>query len=119
MMDLFLSYDNLEAQIRKFYDEKMDVHADDDPVSNHAITLYEKVRALMQSTLDENNARIIAESADDAINEFGNTNQEKKVELRKWKAQAELVLPPSTIEELRKRAEGQLLKKSYPKNVRL
>jgi hypothetical protein len=81
--------------------------------------LYNKVKELIQNTkpLNEYTARIIVESSDDAIKEFGNTNQEKKVELRQWKAQAELVLPPSTIEELRKRAEGELIKRSYPKNA--
>lgn len=61
-------------------------------------------------------AKLLIEKADDAIKEFGNTNQERKVQLRKWKAQAELVLPPSTIDDLRKRAEGELLKRSYPRN---
>lgn len=81
--------------------------------------LYERVKSLYQNTnpLDKDTARHIIELADDAIKEFGSTNQEKKVELRQWKAQAELVLPPATVEELRKRAEGQLLKKSYPQNV--
>jgi hypothetical protein len=85
----------------------------------HANQLYDKVKSLIQNSqaLDEDAARIIIESADDAIEEFGSTNQEKKVELREWKGQAELVLPPGTIEELRKRAEGEFLKKSYPRNV--
>ncbi|HVS83297.1 MAG TPA: hypothetical protein VHE60_16335 [Pyrinomonadaceae bacterium] len=86
---------------------------------SNANRLHDKVKSLIQNSeqLDEAKARIIVESADDAIKEFGSTNQEKKVELRKWKAQAELVLPPGTIEELRKRAEGELLKKAYPRNV--
>jgi hypothetical protein len=84
----------------------------------NAEQLYERVKSLYQNTkpLDQNAAKLVTELADDAIKEFGNTNQEKKVELKQWKAQAELVLPPATIEDLRKRAEGQLLKKSYPKN---
>jgi hypothetical protein len=78
--------------------------------------LYEKVKSLIQNSaaLDETKARIIVESADDAIKEFGNTNQEKKVELREWKKRAELVLPPCTIEELRKRGEGQVIRKVFP-----
>jgi hypothetical protein len=80
--------------------------------------LYDKVKGYIENTkpLDEHTARIIVESVDDAIKEYGNSNQEKKVDLRKWKAEAELVLPPSTIEELKKRAEGQFLRKSYPRN---
>jgi tetratricopeptide (TPR) repeat protein len=77
--------------------------------------LYDKVKSLIQDTkpLDENTARIIVESADDAIKEFGSTNQEKKIELKRWKAQAEQILPPDNIEEFRKRAERQLLQKTY------
>jgi hypothetical protein len=87
----------------------------------HANYLYDSVKNLIQNSeaLDESEARIIVESAEDAINEFGSTNQEKKVKLRKWKYQAELVLPPGTIEELRKRAEGNLLKRSWPRSVLL
>lgn len=84
----------------------------------HANQLYEQVKGLVNGLkpLDESSARLIVELADDAIKEFGNTNQEKKVELRQWKAQAELVLPPRTIEELRKRAEGSALERAYPRN---
>ena len=84
-----------------------------------ASKLYDQVIEICQDwkTVDEHKARLIVELSDDAIREFGNTNQEKKVELRKIKAQAEIILPPSiTIEDLRKRAEGQLLQKSYPKS---
>src|SRR5919205_483430 len=83
----------------------------------NAEQLYNKVRELIRHTepLDEYTARVIVESADDAIKEFGETNQEKKVELRQWKSQAELSLSPATIEELRKRTEGQFLKSIYPK----
>jgi hypothetical protein len=83
--------------------------------------LYSKVKNLYGdgNDIDEEKARHIIEYADDAIKEFGNTNQQKKVQLRKWKAQAEAVLPPGTIEELRKRAEGELLKRTFPRNVTL
>src|SRR5438105_3767313 len=63
--------------------------------------LYEEVKTLVESyePLDLDKAKLLIEKADDAIKEFGNTNQERKVQLRKWKAQAELVLPPSTIDD--------------------
>jgi hypothetical protein len=79
--------------------------------------LYNKVKDLIENTkpLDEYTARMVVEYSDDAIKEFGTTNQDKKVELREWKAEAELVLPPATIEELRKRAEGQFLDRGYPR----
>lgn len=93
--------------------------------SNKGITLaeqlYDKAKGLFQNTkpLDEYTARILVEYADDAVKEFGNTNQEKKVELRSIKEKAEEVLPPKTVEELRKRAEGKAIEKVYPKNKRL
>jgi len=82
----------------------------------NANQLYEKVKALVQATnpLSAETARLIVETSDDAIEEFGNTNQDKKLELRAWKAEAEAVLPPLTIEELKDRAEAQILAKGYP-----
>ncbi len=106
--------------------EAVKPHGDEDSLDTptdkenltHANQLYDKVKNLIQKStaLNENDARIIVESADDAIREFGNTKQEKKVELRKWKAEAEMVLPPNTLEALRNRAEERFLKKSYPKS---
>jgi hypothetical protein len=87
-----------------------------DGKSLHAIELYERVKTLIQTTdpLDQQTARLIVETSDDAINEFGNTNQEKKLDLRNWKSEAEAVLPPLTIKELKERAEAQILAKGYP-----
>lgn len=41
--------------------------------------------------------------------------KKKKIELRRMIEEAEKVLPPATIEDLKKRAEGQLLDKVYPR----
>lgn len=88
--------------------------------ANHeqANELYEKARALSRyvKPLDANTAKIIIETANDAIKEFGNTNQEKKVELKRMVEEAGKVLPPATFKELTDRAEGQLLRKTYPKS---
>jgi hypothetical protein len=127
-IDDYLSYENIEAQIKRAIgeDEAMTSESSAKAPSAedkfiHADQLYEKVKSLMQDAkpLDQGSARLIVELADDAIKEYGSTSQERKVELKLWKEKAELVLPPSTLEELRKRSEGQLLKKSYPKNVLL
>lgn len=83
-----------------------------------AAQLYERVKSLsqeLQKRPDVTTARLIIESVDDAITEFGSTNQDKKVELRKIKEQAERILPPDTLESLKKRAEGEFLRKLYPK----
>lgn len=61
-------------------------------------------------------ASVIIESANDAIREFGNTNQEKKIELKRIVKEAEEVLPPATIKELRERAEAKALKTIHPKS---
>lgn len=128
-IDDYLSYENIEEQIKKVSGEDIAETPEtstDAPLSNtekfsYANQLYDKVKRLAHNItqLDRDNARLVVELADDAIKEYGNTNQEKKVELRQWKSQAELVLPPATVEELRKRAEGQLLKKSYPRHKSL
>lgn len=83
----------------------------------YANQLYEKAKSLCRDMKnpDEQTAKLIIESVDDAIKVFGTTNQHKKVELRKIKAEAEKILPPDTIESLRKRAEADLLQKVYPK----
>jgi hypothetical protein len=84
----------------------------------YAHSLYGKVKDLIDSSpnLDEAKARIIVEAADDAIKEFGSKHQEEKIHLKDWKRRAERVLPPETIEELRKRAEGSLLRGIFPRN---
>jgi hypothetical protein len=93
------------------------------PTANPAYAgeLYEEVRDLIQNTkqLDEETARLIIEKSDDAIKEFGSTNQKKRVELKRWKSQAELAIPAGNFEEFRKRAEGLWLRLLSPKNSRL
>lgn len=86
----------------------------------HANELYEQVKKLTQdwNNVDDDGARKVIELAEDAIKEFGSTNQDKKVELRKIRAEAEKRLPPGTFEELKKRGESHLLQK-YLKNKQL
>jgi hypothetical protein len=80
----------------------------------HANELYDRIKELSRhwNSVDDDIARRIIELADDAIKEFGSTNQDKKVELRKIRIEAERILPPATFEELKKRGEGHLLQKS-------
>lgn len=82
-----------------------------------ANTLYRKAKALFEHVrpLDEYVAQLLIESANDAISEYGSTNQERKVELKKMIAEAEKILPPATIKELRERAEGHVLQRTYPR----
>jgi|GEM_PF-3574462 len=86
----------------------------------HANELYEKVKSLVDepNAADPATARLIVETADDAINEFGNTNQSKKLDLRKWKATAAEALPPGTFKEFGERGQGVLLARFYPKSNR-
>ena len=81
-----------------------------------ALELYEKARALHRHAqpLDERLAHMIIESANDAVREFGSTNQDKKVELRRIVEEAGKVLPPPSFEDMRKRAEGEILQRAYP-----
>jgi hypothetical protein len=57
--------------------------------------LYEEVKELIEAnqTLEPPVARLVIEKADDALKEFGNTNQEKKVELREWKSFLVVLIP--------------------------
>lgn len=79
--------------------------------------LYKQVKTLIGSSrsLDIDKAKLIVESADDAIKEFGSTQQEKKVQLKEWKRQASAILPPATLKDLKERAEGQLIEVGYPR----
>jgi hypothetical protein len=86
------------------------------PDVSYANELYDRVKTLIHDAapLDVNKARVIVELAEDAVKEFGNTNQEKKVELKSIKEKAEEALPAKTVEELRKRAEGFIIDKAFP-----
>jgi len=88
---------------------------------SQAHQLYETVQNLVKSAnpTDVHTARLIVETCDDAISEFGNTNQDKKLDLRKWKAEAEQILPPATLKDLKDRAEALVLAKGYPKSNRI
>lgn len=69
--------------------------------------------------LDVKTAKLIVETARDAIKEFGQTNQAKKVELQEIIEKAEDVLPPATVDELRKKYEGKVFRTIHPKGPRL
>jgi hypothetical protein len=81
----------------------------------HAEQLYEEAKALIENArpLDLETAKLVIEKTKDALKEFGSTNQEKKVELRKWKERAEVALPPKSFKDLRERTEGGLLVKAW------
>jgi len=65
--------------------------------------------------LDEKRAAEVIESIDDALSEFGTTNQNKKAELKRIRRDVEAVLPPATVEDLKKRAQAYLLAKGFPR----
>jgi hypothetical protein len=83
--------------------------------------LYDQVISMSKDweTVDEVKAKLIIEYSKDAIDEFGKTNQDKKVELRKIIEKAEHVISPDSIDTFKKRAEKSVLKFVYPKNKKL
>ena len=87
----------------------------------HANYLYVQVSELCQDwrSVDLVKARLIVERATDAIASFGKTNHEKKVQLKEIIEKAEQVIPPDSIDGLKKRAEKFILKIIYPKSRRL
>jgi hypothetical protein len=52
--------------------------------------LFEEVKELIEKneTLDTVTAKLVIEKVDDALTEFGNRHQEKKLQLRNWKSRA-------------------------------
>jgi hypothetical protein len=63
--------------------------------------------------LETTEARLVIEKADDALKEFGNTNQQQKLDLREWKSRAESVLAPKNLKELRDRSEARILTSAW------
>src|SRR5215213_533521 len=86
-----------------------------------ATDLYSQVIAMSQNwrLVDEVKARLIIEYAKDATELFGTTNQEKKVELKRIIEKAEQIVPPDSVDSLKKRSQKLVLKRIYPKNRRL
>ena len=81
----------------------------------HAEQLYLQVKSLNAKPVNENTANLIILLVDDAIKEFGTTNHDKRVELKRIKEEAEEVLPPKKFQALRQRAEGLILKNVWPR----
>lgn len=83
--------------------------------------LYRQVLSLSNDwdTVDEAKAQLIIEYANDAIEAFGKTNQDKKVELRKLADRAEQIISPASIDTFKKRAERLILRFIYPKSTKL
>lgn len=83
----------------------------------NAERLYKKVKQLIEEgweKIDKIRAKQIIEYSNDAINEYKNTNQEKKVELREIIVRANQILPPDSIEDLKKKSERFFLARIYP-----
>jgi hypothetical protein len=79
--------------------------------------LYVQVKA-MSSELqfaDEVKVQLIIEYAKDAIELYGATNQERKVELRQIVDRAEQIVSPDSIDSVKKRAERLILRFIYPR----
>lgn len=64
-------------------------------------------------------AQLIEEYAKDAIELFGKTNHEKRVELKRLIEKCEDITPPESFESLKKRAERAFLRIAYPRNQAL
>lgn len=91
------------------------------PAVKYANNLYSTVVLMCKDwrTVDEAKARLIIEYVKDALKAFGDTNQEKKVELKEIFHRAESIASPDSIDSLKKRLERLFLKGIYPKNKKL
>ena len=87
----------------------------------YASALHSKVVDLAQDwrKVDEPKARLIIECVQDALNAFGETNQEKRIELKEIREKAENIVSPDSIDSLKRRSERVFLKNFYPKNKKL
>ncbi|HEY0347142.1 MAG TPA: hypothetical protein VGC60_03205 [Pyrinomonadaceae bacterium] len=122
--DAYLKYESLNGILDTLVDDESaleDGTRTGKENLTHANQLYGKVKTLIQNKagLDKNNARVIVESVDDALKEFGSTDQNKKIELREWRAKAVRALPPETFRELIDRGVKEWLPKLWPKNPKL
>ncbi len=86
--------------------------------ANH---LYSQVLKMSEDweSVDEVKAKLIVVYANDAVELYGRTNHEKKVELNRIIEQAEQIVPPDSIENLMKRAERFVLEIVFPRNRKL
>ena len=107
-----------KPQSHATHDNHAESVANSDLEMVHANDLYEQAKALANrpEIADPATARLLIETANDAISAFGKTNQSKKLELRQWKAAAEESLPPETLWEVGERGQGLLLAKWFPRN---
>jgi hypothetical protein len=72
--------------------------------------------SLYVKPLDQRTARALIRVAGDAIKEFGNTNQDKIIELERFIGEAKKAVPPEGAKELFGRAESYIIEKTFPKN---
>lgn len=81
--------------------------------------LFVQVMAMSQNwdAVDEIAARRINEYAKDAIELYGKTNQDKKIELKRIIEEAEQIIPPDSLDIWKKRAEKVVLR-LLPKSSR-
>lgn len=88
---------------------------------DRATQLYETVKVLSQDlrSADIAKAYLVIEYAEDAIKAFGDTNQDKKVELGGIIKSTQEIIPPNTFRDLNTTVQSKLLKLVYPKNPKL
>jgi hypothetical protein len=88
---------------------------------SYANDLYSKVMLMCQDwhLVDEAKAQLIIEYAQDALKAFGDTNQEKKVQLKEILNKVEPLVSPDSIDTLKKRLQRIILRSIYPKNKHL
>lgn len=79
-----------------------------------ATELYENLKNTNFKNIDRNKAKVIIVTAKDALALFGDTNQEKKVELLEIIQQAEETLPPSSIKGLIEAIQSKIIEVIFP-----
>lgn len=119
-MDGYLEYENLQAQVKRFYgnDDLIQPQSAFEDQVTEGLGLYNEIQSVMErpKLLDRDQAHLMVIKISAAKKLIGTSNHEKQRELEKWEKKALRVLPPSSFKEIFDRAAEVLLEWIWPQN---
>jgi formylglycine-generating enzyme required for sulfatase activity len=119
-MDGYLEYENLQAQVKRFYenDDLIQPQSAFEDQVTEGLGLYNEIQSVMErpKLLDRDQAHLMVIKISAAKKLIGTSNHEQQRELEKWEKKALRVLPPSSFKEVFDRAAEVLLEWIWPQN---
>lgn len=119
-MDGYLGYENLQAQVKRFYgnDDLIQPQSAFEDQVTEGLALYNEIQGVMErpKLLDRDQAHLMVIKISAAKKLIGTSNHEKQRELEKWEKKALRILPPSSFKEIFDRATEVLLEWIWPQN---